>query len=49
MICTLCLKEITDNDMVNEDGKIRHRSCAEEFERMIVDLEQIYKDDDIYE
>ena len=44
MICSLCLSEIEDENFVIVDGHVRHISCSEEFEKMIVDLEKIYDD-----
>lgn len=45
MVCSLCLKEIsTDDTSVVVDGRVRHESCSNELEELVVNLEKIYED-----
>lgn len=45
MICSLCLEDILDgDDFVEVDGRVRHKTCSDEFEEMVEDLEKIYED-----
>lgn len=48
MICRLCLQEILpEEETVIVDKKIiRHKSCSDEYEAMIVDLEKIYNSEE---
>jgi len=46
MICTLCLKEIKEDDhSVVVSDKLRHKECSNTLEEMIDDLEKIYTED----
>ena len=48
MICTLCLKEITESEeSVTVNGRLRHKKCSEELEEMIEELEKIYEEDPV--
>jgi hypothetical protein len=45
MVCTLCLADIQQGeDVTRVDDKLRHKSCSEEFETMVDELEKIYVD-----
>ncbi len=44
-ICTLCLKEIGDEETVVVNERLRHKSCSENLEEMILELEEIYESD----
>ena len=46
MICSLCLKKIgEDQESVEIKGKLRHKTCSNEFEDMIQELKDIYDED----
>lgn len=43
-ICSLCLKEILESEIsMNVDGRIRHLTCSEEYDSMIIELKKIYE------
>lgn len=45
MICSLCLKEISvHEESVVVDDAIRHKTCSEELENMVKELERIYEE-----
>ena len=45
MICSLCLKEIKEDELqVVVDESIRHKTCSEEFEKEIEELKKIYEE-----
>ena len=42
MICSLCLAEIEDNqETVTVNDNIRHKSCSDEYDSMVEELEKI--------
>jgi len=42
MICSLCLQEIKDNEeTVTVNGNIRHKSCSDEYDSMLDELQKI--------
>lgn len=44
-ICSLCLKEILDSeDFIIVDDAIRHKTCSDEFEKDLKELEDIYNE-----
>lgn len=46
MICTLCLKEITEEqETVTVLDRIRHKECSDKLKEMIDELEEIYEQD----
>ena len=51
MICSLCLEKINDSEeTVTVNGNLRHKSCSDEYDSMLEDLEKIageMEDDDI--
>ena len=51
MICTLCLKTILeDESSVKVNGRLRHKECSDQLEKMVEELDEIYqetKPDDI--
>jgi len=45
MICTLCLKDILEDDAtVTVNDKLRHKACSDKLEEMIDELDKIYQD-----
>jgi len=45
MICTLCLKEIQEDEKsVIVNDRLRHLECSDSLEKMVEELDEIYQD-----
>lgn len=42
-ICTLCLKQIGEEQSIVIDERLRHLVCHKQLEKMVADLEEIYE------